>query len=356
MAMKRRVNHILALLAAFIMALPLTGCHFRKLQDPSNSTYVRVYVDEVIKNVNTGFYNPDFVHPEYKRPEILRIGLFDHSDGHLVSDRYLRGQGDDERGHYYDGYITAAPGTYDFVAYNFGTEATIVGSEYDLSSMTAYTNEISPSLRSRFKADGNVTVPIRYDADHLFVANGDGIKVKTHMGPDTLRSNTGEPFFRASSVVQSWYLQIGVVGSQWVASAVCVLDGMASSVRLKDRDFANSDETALYMELLSGTYPDNFYPGLTDFHCIYTTFGTFGKLPNATNNLVVTFEFITTYGKRFEVPIDITEEFFKPDATNHQWLIISKIIEIPEPEGGGGGGGMNPSVTDWDDVKADIII
>lgn len=359
------------------------GCQFRPLHDPVNTTYVRIYIDEHILNVTEGFYDEyiqsqsgveepqRFRHPEYVRPEIVRIGLFDPDNGKLVAERYLRNQGDDRRGHYYDGYIAAAPGKYNLVAYNFGTESTIIGSENDCFAMKAYTNEISPSIKSRLKSrtdngdDDSKDSPftkaeesIRYDADHLFVANGEGVFIPRHSGPDTLKNSAGEPYFLARSLVKSYYVQIQVTGARYISSSASLLTGMAEGARPLDRNFEDSPEATVYFEMNNGRYPDGTYPGADDYSCIYATFGTFGKLPDADSKMLVSFEFVTTYGTQISETFDLNEEFRKEDAILRQWIIIDKVINIPDPPEGGDteSGGMTPSVDDWEDVKSEVEI
>ena len=46
-----------ALLCACAIALSLMSCEHRPLETPLNARYVRVYIDEDIKNVTCGFYN-----------------------------------------------------------------------------------------------------------------------------------------------------------------------------------------------------------------------------------------------------------------------------------------------------------
>lgn len=353
----RKFAHI-----AFVL-LAASACEFRPLQDPGNVSYVRVYLDESnLLNVKEGFYNEAFQHPEYKRPEILRVGLFDTNTGALSAERYLRSQGDDERGHYYDGYIVVNPGQYHFAAYNFGTESTVMAGEYDWNALRATTNPVSPELVTRYKSairatDGSKAAEevrsldnevIRYDADVLFASRSQGLTVSPHSGLDTLRSQTGEPWFTASSVVEDYYIQIGIIGSEYVSSTIAILGGMASEVPLSTLDARHSEPTALYYEMHSG---------VNDHPCIYSTFGTFGRHEGCTNNLLLSFEFTTTYGQAYEVTLDITDEFLKENAILHRWLILDQVITIPEPpHGEEGSGGLAPRVDDWGDVYSDIFI
>lgn len=79
----RRILNIL-LLATVLLA---ASCERRPLMELSNTHYVRVYVDETIKNVTTGFYNEDYVKPLYKSPDIMRIMLADPQTGQIRAER-----------------------------------------------------------------------------------------------------------------------------------------------------------------------------------------------------------------------------------------------------------------------------
>ena len=363
--MTRRFLHIVLTL------LVVSACNFHELSDPSNVSYVRVYLgDTKISNWNEGVFNPEFVKPDYKLPEIIRVGLFDKETGALVAERYLRNQGDDERGHYYDGYIVAAPGTYLLRAYNFGTESTLVGNEYNWYDMYAYTNVVSEAITTRFKGGTRVTdgseaasqsrspgEPIRWDADPLFVSNGMEVTVKFHAGLDTLRNADGSAWFVADNIVETYFLQVGVSGVQYISASAALLTGMASSVNLATMDFLSSEPTTLYLEMQSGSYPDGVYKGLNDYHCIYCTFGTFGRLPEEENLLQVSFEFLTTYGETYEVVLDVVPTFLNKEAQENNWLLIDKLITIPDPPTPeGGGGGLAPTVEDWGEVHSEIVI
>lgn len=355
-----------------VLALLAVACEFRPLEDPSNVSYIRVYVGEQDLNVTTGFYNPDFIHPDFQPPEVIRVALFDPETGVMVSERYLRTQGEDEKGTYFEGYIVAAPGTYNLLAYNFGTESTIVDEENNCYGMAATTNEIAPSLMSKLKStiqnrsvdnDDNTTRAgtksddkIRYDADPLFVAGSEGITVRPHHGIDTLRSTTGNPWFDAETVVKAYFIQIGVTNAQYIASSSCLLSGMAASTHMLEPDFEQSLETTLYFPMHPGSYPDGYKPGVTDYRCIYSTFGTFGRLPGAENLLKASFEFTTTYGLQVDTTFNIALEFLKEDAIEHQWLVLDFEIEIPEPPPGEDSGGLKPGVDDWDHVDSEIDV
>ncbi len=182
--MTRRIVYLLFAVAV----LAICGCKRRPLVDMENMHYVRVYLDEELLNVTTGFYDESRRKPAYKRPDIMRVALFDPITGTVASERYLRGRGRDERGSYCDGYIFAAPGDYRLLTYNFGTESTLLRRENDYAGVEAYTNEIATHLYNLLpsRADGSDGERIVYMPDHLFAA-GEQVHIPYTGHVDTLK-------------------------------------------------------------------------------------------------------------------------------------------------------------------------
>lgn len=358
---------LLGVIAALVFA---SACERRELLDVGNTHYVRVYVDESIMNVTEGFYNASNVRPFYKRPQILRVVLADPYTGIARSERYLRNQGDDSMGHYYDGYIIADPGEYILFAYNFDTEVTLIRNQNNYFTAKAYTNEIASHLRARLYSrttKGGSEEKIIYDPDHLFVAGYEGVRVPYVNYIDTLRTPEGG-YFVAESLVKSYYLQVRVKGMQYVSSAVSLLSGHAGSSDISTRQMDQKDTVTLYFEMtpggeseaagvrsLSAAEGAGMAPQEDDTVMLYTTFGTFGKLPSVQSSLEITFDFMTVYGDPYYETIDLTGLFSTQDAIEHQWLLIDKEIDIPDPPPSAGGG-FNPGVDEWGDVKTDITI
>lgn len=337
-----------AVLLSLVLAALTSGCARRPLVDPQMTHYVRVYIDEELKNITTGFYNPAHARPAYHSPEIMRVMLYDAS-GRVASERYLRNVARDERGVYYDGYISAAPGDYTLMAYNFNTESAIVSKENSLWDAYAYTNEIAMHLRTQLSSrNDEAHERIVYDADQLFVARSD-VHVSYSEEVDELRTPDGD-WFLARSVVDAYYLQVRIRNVRYMSSTVALLSGMAGSVGLAERSVDGSDEVTLYFEMLRSDVVEE-----DDTAVVYATFGTFGKLPDKANKLELSFDVLTTYGAKVTADLDITAKFSEPDATEHRWLIIDGTIEIPEPPESSGGG-FTPGVDDWGDIHTDIII
>ena len=352
----RRYIHIL--LTLFVLLC--IGCERRPLMDMCNTHYVRVYINENLKNVTEGFYNENNAKPEYNQPDVLRLILADVETGKERAVRFLRDMGKDERGTYYEGWIIADPGRYNLMVYNFDTETTVVNEYNSYFNAKASTNEIATHLRSRIPSRGlNQEEKIVYDPDHLFAATCGEIDVPYVEEVDTLLSHEGD-YFVAQSIVKSYYIQVKVKGMEYATSSVGLLSGMSGSSWVNGSGMDEEDNVTIYFELQSGVSPAAGIKrdAATGEAIIYTTFSTFGKLPNAENNLEITFDFLTVYGEPHSETLNITPEFLTTDAINNQWLLLNHVIEIPDPPvtPGQGGGGLKPEVDEWGDVNIGIEI
>lgn len=351
------MNKLIRMTFAIVtLSIMTVSCDFRPLVEPGNTHYVRVYLDEHILNTTEGFYNPEHVKPTYKRPEIMRVTLGDKSTGRVVAERYLRNHGNDARGHYYDGYIICDPGEWSLLAWNFDTEATQVSDPTDQHLSKAYTNRIASHLMAGISSRLDKTKTDRtsspekivYEPDHLFVASDPEVSIPYSADIDTLRTPGGD-YFTASTIVEAWYIQVNVKGLEYVSSALGLVTGLAGSKTLSDAGLDCDDPVTDYFEMTARKASEG-----SDTGVIYATFNTFGKIPDTSSGLEVTFDFQTNYGKALSARIDITEEFRKENAVKHRWIILDKTIEIPKGESGGGG--FSPGVNDWNDINTDLII
>lgn len=348
------------ILLALVLAV---SCDKRPLVDISNTHYVRVYIDEDIRNVTHGFYDEEYARLPYESPDIIRVVLSDPQTGTIKTERFLRDKGHDEKGTYYEGYIIADPGHYALTAYNFDTETTVISGINNHNDAKAYTNEIASHLRtkipSRASKSQSKEVPdekIAYDPDHLFAVHCEDIHIPFTDEIDTLKTPEGE-HFTAETVVRSYFLQVKVKGMQFASSSVGLLTGMSGSAWLNGRGMDMEDNVTVYFEMLPGESPAAGTVKSEDdgTEIIYTTFSTFGKLPDAENELEITFDFLTIYGQAYSATFDITDLFFTKEALENQWLLLEHTIEIPEPPKIEDGG-FRPGVDDWEDIETDIII
>ncbi len=350
----KRLMYILTIIAVVLFA----GCERRPLLDMCNTHYVRVYIDEALPNVTQGFYNESYVKPTYNRPDVLRLILADPETGEEKAVRFLRDMGQDERGFFYEGWIVADPGRYNLMVYNFDTETTHVDNHNNYIDAKASTNEIASHLRSRIPSRGeNVEEKIVYDPDHLFAATCGELDVPYVEEVDTLLNHDGEHFV-AKSIVKSYYLQVKVKGMEYATSSVGLLSGMSGSAWVNGSGMDTDDNVTVYFELQpeDGRAAGIARAGDDGAVTIYTTFSTFGKLPDAENQLEITFDFLTIYGEPHSETLNITSTFSTTEAVEKQWLLLDHVIEIPEPPNQAGGEGFKPVVDEWSDVNTNIEI
>lgn len=346
------------ILSFLMLMMLLVSCEHRPLlerEQMKDRRYVRVYLDEEIRNVSFGFYHEDLPKPVYRTPEVMRVVLCDVADGNVVSEAYLTTKGKDERGNYLEGYISANPGEYRLQAYNFDTESVHVDNEYQYERMYAYTNPISAELYGRLRSVRNASQEedwkIVYEPDHFFVGVDEAVRVEEET--DTIRTNEGT-HLTATTCVKSYYLQVQVTGAELVTSAVALISGMAGSVQIHNRQMVADDPVAVHFELNKGT--DKEHPEMS---VAYTTFNTFGKLEEEESYLSVTFEFFTKNGQTVTETIPLTELFDTEQVKVNQWIIINKVIAIDDAlkiEDDEAGGGMTPNVGEWENTEGEIYL
>ena len=85
----RRLSNILSAVITLCVILLAASCEKRPLLEVSNTHYIKVYVNEELLNVTTGFYNENYARPEYKSPTVLRVILTDPETGNVKAERYL---------------------------------------------------------------------------------------------------------------------------------------------------------------------------------------------------------------------------------------------------------------------------
>lgn len=351
------VRFLCRLLCVCAMGFLLLSCEHRPLEDPANAHYLRVYLDENLRNVTFGFYNPQYERPHYSTPRVMRAVLADPHTGRVVAERYLQNQGTDEKGYYIEGYINAPPGTYNLLVYSYGAPYTMVRNENDYYTMQAYTNRASdyyhkymPELMQRIDAG-----TIRQQPDHMFHEMMENIVIVRNQGVDTLRNAKGE-HFTARSMVRSYYIQLRVKGIEWARSAVSVLSGMAGSSYMHRYDGMAPSDPAYVLFSLKQASRSRSSDGESTTAVLYTTFSTFGKLAEERNMLTVTFEFSKVDGTTQVEQVDITDMFATPMVRDNQWILLEHEVEIAPPDDSVIGGGMTPGVDDWTDIESDIFL
>ena len=335
-----------------LVALLFVACEHRPLTDPDTSHYIRIYLDEEIRNVTYGFYNEAIEHPEYEHPKVMRVLLADPVTDVVVAERYLQNQGQDERGYYFEGYIQAPAGKYNLMTYSFGSAVTLIGNENSFYAMEAYTDALSDHYL-QYIPSSRVDVsdaPIRYAPEHIFHEVAEPLVIKHSSGVDTLYAPSGD-YFRAHTMVKSYYLQVRVSGFEWIHTAVSLLSGMAGSVKMHAHNEINTE--APVNVFFPMKYTDKKAARDATTATLYATFNTFGKIPDATSIYTLNLEFVRGDGSSQVEQIDITALFDTPMAREKQWLILDHEIVVTPPEGATNGG-MSPGVNKWEDVEGDL--
>lgn len=342
-------------LTSFTCLVFVTSCEHRELTDPTDIHYVRVYLDEQIKNVTYGFYDETYEHPEFIKPLNINVALASPQTGDVMYEGLLRNQGNDERGRYIDGYIKANPGEYCILMYQLGSSMTHIRYSGNYFDMQAYTSPVGSRILEYIPQTTKVldSEKIMYGPDHILVSRYENLKIKHSIEVDTLKTADGD-YFTASSIVKSYYIQLRVIGLEWVKSAVAVLSGMAGSSRLcEEYGIIEDDPINLYFSMNQGDR-NKAAGAKASTAILYSTFNTFGKIPNISSELTLSFEFGKSDGTSQVEEIDLSEAFKTSLTIDNQWILLDKEIVITKPVGGSGG--MEPGVEGWEEKEADLYM
>lgn len=326
-------------LAILLLIAVAPGCRRRPLEDPDYRTLVKVKVDiSGISNVTCDIYNDKIPAPKIE-PEAMHLLLFDEDASRVAAETFLTDVSTDADGvRTVSGEVVVAPGTYRYLAYDFGTEATLVRNYNVWNEAEAYTESAPSSIQNRFRSRSGEPPGILEEPDHLVVAAREREVIPYHEGIYTI-------YAEAKSVVESWYLQIKVDGLEYVSSAQAVLSGMVGSNLIATDTRVTDPEAVVWFNMQKSD--DKGVP------VICTVFGTFGHIERSTNNLEVTFNIRTTDGKTVVKTFDISDLFETENAINHHWLLLEETIKIDPPQTSGG---FDPKVDDWDEEHHDVII
>ena len=279
---------------------------------------------------------------EVPAPETMRVDLYDVKTGKLKYTDYIEAEG---------GYIHPAPGTYDMVIYNIGTEAVQIRNESDINEIEAYTSEVSAFLkgqlaqffadiakikesqeRSKSPADEKVI----YEPDHLFVGRADEVEI-----PVIYEGEEREVVIEvdAHPEVETWKVTVAnVKGLEYVQNVVAVISGQAES-HFIGRGEDSGESVSIYFEKKKDM----------ENKVLTGTFNTFGKHPTEKGILSLDINVTDTGGSDHHFHFDV-DSHFQDNPDSH--IVIDDPIEIEEPKVAGGG--FAPSVDDWEDINTDI--
>lgn len=344
-----------------ILVLFATGCHRRPLVDMEERVAIRVKVNiKAIANVTTDIYNEHIPVPDLST-DMMRVMVYDTDSKNLLTQSFITSKSYAEDGsQVFSGDLNISFGNYDFLVYNFDTPTTQVSNEQNESSILAYTQEISPAMRATYlgytKAEGEnendryEDLEINYEPDHLVVAREHDLHVSPH---DTVVviSTT------ATTIIDTYYIQIRVKNMQYASSATAVISGLSPSNKFGLNLRTNDPSTGVCFNLTKSK-DENISGSNKDVLC--ALFNTFGKIPDSTSDLYVTFNVVDTGGNLQQKTVNLDTVFKTEDAIERHWLLIDLDWELQPPSDpnnpSGGGGGFQPRVDDWEEEEGTIIL
>ena len=243
----------------------------------------------------------------------------------------------DEKGYYgvhridsLAGSIWLMPGKYDLMIYTsdfFDLDGTFYKGTTNPNTMEAFTNQVKSSKTK----DENIETYDMDEPDPLFVCYYEGFEV----GEDTHSLKAAlQPM-----IYKYWY-EVDVDGLDYITSAVFEIEGMYTSVFMKD-----------------GTHKEDEYGNmrvessiLKDENKIRGEFFSFGPHQDSSvaNTIVLTF----INGRTIRVQLNDISPSIKELRKGGEIVITQKIvINI-----GDTGSGFNPEVKDWEDEEVTIPI
>lgn len=355
-------------LATALAALVLGSCHRRPLEDPSSAVRIAIKVNvKAVTNVNANIRNSVVLYGTNTSlwdeklaqldPELMRVLVYDPETDKLLTQSFISSSSVDENGEkVFMGNLGISHGNYNFLVYNFDTPTTQVNQENTEASILAFTDEVSPAVKAKYlgtKAEEDFDdINIHYEPEHLLVANEKDVRISPH---DTLVVVRTE----ASTVVDTYYLQVRVKGMQFASSATAVISGLSPSNHIGYNIRTVDPSAAVVFDMQKGR--DLSLAGDNkDILC--AVFNTFGKIQDISSDLFVTFNVIDTEGNLRQYSANLDTVFKTEEAILYHWLIIDEnyfIIDIPDPDPNpnhSGNGGFQPQVDDWEEEEGTMVL
>lgn len=317
----------------------LCGCEFRPLEDPGMRTKVNVIVNvDSVKNVTCDIYNEKIPVPEIY-PDAMHVLFYDEKEDYFVSESFITGKiQDTENDCMMYGDVNILPGTYKMLIYTFGGVDTDVLSYRSWSQIRAQAKLEEEFVQRQYEArvgeDGWNAGMVSRMPEHIVVARNEREVVPYHAGEHTIIAE-------ATTVVDSYYLQVKIEGLEFVKEAKAYLSGMASGNLLATDTKVESPEAIIHIPLLKSD--DQGVP------VICNVFNTFGRNQEAVNELRVTFDLTTIEGNVVSHTFDITELFHSEACIKHNWLLLDETIKVEADAGG-----FKPGVGEWEEENHNV--
>ena len=363
--MTKRIVRIF--LAAALVMVSFSACHRRPLEEPSGAVRIAIKVDvKTVTNVNANIrssvvlYGSNTSLWEEKMsqldPELMRVLVYDPETDKLLTQSFISSTEIDAEGNkVFMGSLGISHGNYNFLVYNFDTPTTQVNQENSEQSIIAFTDEVSPAMKARYlgtKADEDEDINIHYEPEHLLVANEKDVRISPH---DTLVVVRTE----ASTVVDTYYLQVRVKGMQFASSASAVISGLSPSNHIGYNIRTVDPSAAVVFDMQKGQ--DLSLDG-DNKDVLCAVFNTFGKIDQVSSELYVTFNVFDTAGNLRQYTANLDDVFKTEEAILYHWLIVDEsclVIDIPDPGVNPptpGNGGFQPQVDDWEEEEGTMVL
>lgn len=329
-----------AKLLAVTAVLSVCSCVRRPLLDPENWLQLRLEVSvENVQNVTCDIYNPEIPLPDVD-PEMMHVILYDEEGKQIVTELYATNKSvNDEGKPVFRSNLQVAPGRYQFLAYNFGTEAAVVENWRTPATAIVHSTEVPERISKKFVMKSGVEDPVIYEPEHIMVSS-ETVEIPYHTDVYTIETE-------AAPIVESWYVQIRVGGLQWVKDAQAFLSGMASANYIAENRRVTDPQATVWFPMVKSTDKGETV--------ICAIFNTFGHIDRSRNDLSITFNLNTVDGKSEVREFNISQLFETENAVKHHWLLLDEVIQITEPSDIKGGG-FDPVVGDWEEEHRDIVI
>lgn len=324
-----------------LVAVAAMSCQRVPLYDAESGVYLRIDLSikatiDVPEELRANLPADLKAKADGRVPERMQVNFYDVETHALVTKAFVGAEG---------GYIDVAPGVYDIVVYSMDCDVTRVDKPESRGSFYAYTAVEGNRVVPMSKANGDaaqapVSYPVILEPDHLYVGRKENVVIPAHSSADDVI----EIHVDASTMIETYIFRAhNVKGIENAASIKAYITGQARARGIWDLRYINGQAiigTTCYADRAAGE--------------IYTVFNTFGKFPNADNQVFLNIEVTNSSGERQEYVFDVTDQFDNPDNTNHE-IDVDDEINVPKP-GGGSGGGFQPDIDDWDDEHTDIDI
>ena len=368
------MNKLIARILLLLGLAVAISCERRPLEDPSEAIGISIKVDvKAVTNVNTNVRNTVRLYGSNTSlwdsklaqldPEMMRVLVYDPRTDRLLTQSFVSSTEVDENGNkVFNGTLGISHGDYNFLVYNFDTPTTQVTAENTESSIIAYTDEITPQMKAKYigtkafddeKIDSLYkNISIRYEPEHLLVGNQRGVRISPH---DTLVIVHTE----ASTIVDTYYLQVRVEGLEFASSATAVISGLSPSNRIGLNKRTLEPSSAVIFEMQKG---QDIAIDSENKDVLCAVFNTFGKINEASSELYVTFNVFDTAGNLLKYSVNMDDIFNTEAARENHWLIIDEsYLQIVIPDPGTNpkpqtNGGFQPQVDDWEEEYGEITL